>query len=470
MSISNKDLKLDWLNKFNEILNAAEVAEKELSYISECASERARKLAGSYYTPIDVARFFWNEYFIHNNIVDADSALDFIKTHKFIEPSVGAGALFFAFLEKLIIMDLSLKQASKIEIDLVDINAHALTFVRKKIRKLERSLNVKFPNITFYCIDFQRLEYSTSIKPLVFFGNPPFVVNKKGTSPWKNLFADFLYKSLEHAGANGAVHYILPMSITFSRDYECLRKKLQEYPRKIALSHFDNIPDTLFMAGKPKHQNTNKANSQRCSILTVIPSKSPTILSTKLHRWSKKERHHILGQSPEYIDVTGYAFNDQIPRPKDERLLHYLETSYNFPSISNFVKKSGKYSLNVAAVARNYIGIRESSSNGVNTLYFNRLRDFYSVLLLVTSDVFQDYWMTIGDGFHVTKTNIYEFPMKESLWNFLSRKNSMVRRIWSNRKNFSKSKINSGVLTISYDFSQTMPSLYPSLVDTAKRN
>ena len=73
------------------------------------------------------------------------------------------------------------------------------------------------------------------------FGNPPFVSNAKGSSVWKNSFADFVERSLAIAGTNGSVHLIVPLSIAFSRDYIRLRQLLTVERRTVALSNFDNI-------------------------------------------------------------------------------------------------------------------------------------------------------------------------------------------------------------------------------------
>lgn len=459
-TISSKGFQSEWLDRLNKVLLDAEAAEKELSYISQCGTERARKLSGSYYTPIDVARYFWHEFFLHCDLTSADKAKYFANHHTFVEPSVGAGVLFFAFLERLVVAGLSPSQLSEMEVDLVDINSLALEFIQESIKGLEQDLGITFRNLRLSCVDFRKADFNKRARPLVFFGNPPFVANTKGTSHWKNLFADFLEKSLSDSGTRGSVHFILPLSISFSRDYRPLRLMLKDHPRKIAVSNFDNIPDTLFKAGKPLHDNSNKANSQRCSILTVLPSDSPIILSTKLHRWSKKDRYKVLGQSPEYFNVTQYSFDDQIPRPENEQLLRYLSSVNGAYTLGDLVKKSGKYSLNVAGVARNYIGIREGSASGVHNLKFDRLVDFYSALNILTSDLFRDYWLTIGDGFHVTKSNVFDFPVSPCVSIALARNQRKIKRIWDRRSEYAKSKLNSGIKTNSYDFSSAVPSLY----------
>src|SRR5690606_35078835 len=104
---------------------------------------------------------------------------------------------------------------------------------------------ITFPNIKLIHCDFLNVSLNEE-KPLVFFGNPPFVKNETNASKWKNMFADFLEKALVNTMQTGHIHLILPLSIAFSRDYTVLRKMLQEYNRKITFSHFDNIPDTLF--------------------------------------------------------------------------------------------------------------------------------------------------------------------------------------------------------------------------------
>ena len=466
----SKASALEWVTRIRKILQDSEDAEKELSYITQCGSERLRKFSGSYYTPVDVSRYFWNEFFNLSNISSYTEALSFMRSYSFIEPSVGAGVLFFALLDKLAVLGFSPNQLAEIKVDLVDINMQSLEFVKEKVDELGKALGVKFSKVTCVYSDFQKTVYPKSSTLLFFFGNPPFVTNKKGTSGWKNLFADFLELALNAAGPNGAVHFILPISIAFSRDYRALRNKLHDHPRMIGLSHFDNIPDTLFKAGKPRHENTNKANSQRCSILTVIPSEKPKILSTKLHRWSKKERELILGRSPRYLDVTGYGFDDQIPRPKDDRLLHYLEQSRYAATLRDLLSPNGKYALSVASVARNYIGIREATEPGVHELLFERSDEFLKAFLLVTSDLFCDYWLTVGDGFHLTKANIYGFPVHDVLLQQLTAKLTTARRLWKNRKRYAKSKLNSGWETRSFDFSSAVPSLYTDLSVGAKKS
>jgi hypothetical protein len=462
MNSFNKVSKFDWADRLGQVLKDAEDAERELSYATACGSEHARKLSGSYYTPIDVSRYFWNEFFRLRGIEDPIAAQCFLNSHTFVEPSVGAGALFFALLEKLLSVGLDPIDVSNIRANLVDLNAKALEFIEQKIEDLKQESNVKFPNINYIQSDFLSCDFGRTSDPVMLFGNPPFVKNDKGTSPWKNSFADFFERSLSIAGTKGSVHLIVPLSIAFSRDYSGLRRSLTACKRTIALSHFDNIPDTLFKAGKPKHSNTNKANSQRCSIVSSMPSPDTVVLSTKLNRWSKKVRTEMLATPAQYIDVTGYRFDQQIPRPQNEDVFHYLQKASGVSqTISDHLDKNGRCALHIAGVARNFIGIRDEPGSSVNTLRFATKEAFHRVFWIVTSDLFLDYWLTVGDGFHVTRSNIMSFPIADTLLCGVNEDIPSAANLWRDRDAFCKSKLNSGVRTRSYDFSRLGGSLYP---------
>jgi hypothetical protein len=285
------------------------------------------------------------------------------------------------------------------------------------------------------------------------------VSNPSGSSRWKNLFADFVDISLFHADRRGTLHFILPISVAFSRDFRELRKMLVASGQELILSHFDNIPDTLFKSGKPGHTNTNKANSQRCSILTLRPSATYRVLSTELHRWSKYDRASFLETVPSYHDVTDYQFDDQFPRPANRAVLMYLTENRTHTRLGDLLQPNGASELYVAAVARNFIGIRDTPGGGAHRLRFAEQDDFHRVLLLLASDLFFAYWRTVGDGFHVTKANILDFPVTPRLVDTTSAQLRSAKKLWAKRNQFIKSKLNAGQPTHSYDFTKAAPRL-----------
>ena len=448
-----------WVNQVTTIQQCAEEAEAKLSYVSLCRSELERKKLGSYYTPTDVADFFWKEFFNQSEVLSVGDAIVFLKRHRFVEPACGAGALVFAMMQQLVSLGVTPQQLAEIELTVVDVNPDAVAFVEKNIGVLADTWNITFEKIRYFCGDFLEARFDNEARPYFFFGNPPFVANEKGLSSWKNIYADFLEKALRHVGGTGGLHFIVPLSVAFSRDYSSLRELIMDTGGTVCLSSFDNIPDTLFKAGKPGHTNTNKANSQRCTILTVLPGKPKRVLATPLLRWSKKDRARLLNRSPEYFDVSDYSFDQQFPRPESQTVLDYLDLAEESPRLGTLMVKNGRFTLFVAGVARNYVSLREGPANGVHALDFESENDFLLGLGVLSSDLFLSYWLSLGDGFHLTKGNIFNFPLHHTLVRECERNAPAVHKTWRTRQRFQKGKLNSGRMTTSFDLRGAVPSL-----------
>ena len=402
-----------------------------------------------------MANFFWQEFFHLKGVESAGVAADLWRSSSFIEPAAGAGALVFSLLRQGGILGLNLEQLANIDLSVVDINQSALDFIERQLARLESRWGVRFNRVKLVCTDFFDFSVESLEGDPVFFGNPPFVKNPKG-SRWTNLFADFVERSLRSIGANGSCHFILPLSIAFSRRYRHLRDQIRFSRRRVVLSNFDNIPDTLFTNGKPDHTNTNKANSQRCTILSILPSSDLEIHSTRLHRWRGNERRALLTSHPHYHEVTHYTFDNQFPRPENSEILRYLENGpySNVEIFKSLTCEQGPFHLQVTTVARNFVGIRENATTGVHEFRFNTEEEFLFALLVLSSDLFLDYWRTVGDGFHLTRTNIDEFPLSEELKCMVQNEIMLGKEMWCNRLEFSKQKSHPGGITTSYDFTE----------------
>lgn len=463
MNTSSEDSKSAWVADLASVVDIAELAEHDLSYDPALRLELARKQSGSYYTPSDVAAFFWNQFFFANELSEPKEVRQFLLRHEFIEPSAGAGALVFALFHKFAQLGVSPRELASIDLKVVDINDRALEFVRRQLEALAARWGIEFKNLTFECGDFCQLKFLEGDQRRVCFGNPPFVKNNTSTSKWKNLFADFVEIALQNVGSAGHVQFILPLSVAFSRDYQNLRTLLRDQGGTVYLSNFDNIPDTLFKSGKPEHTNSNKANSQRCSIVTVVPNHAARVLSSPLIRWVTAERRAVLSKVPKYFDVTTYKFDGQIPRPESAKILNYLAAATADGRLADLCSPQGKYRLYVSSVARNYIGIRDEAESGVHEFRFSTRTEFYVALFTISSDLFYSYWRTVGDGFHVTKSNIERFPLGKQIFQIAGKVLPEVQLMWLRRAKFQKRKMNSGHATYSYDFSEAVPSIVSAL-------
>jgi hypothetical protein len=366
--------------------------------------------------------------------------------------------LVYALLLRLIEAGVPVGIMRDLDLQLVDVNPSALSYVKRQFGEINAALGERILKPSLECNDFLSYNGLSSDRALVIFGNPPFVSNPKGGA-WKNVYAEFVDRCLEEASPLSSIHLILPLSIAFSRDYALLRKKLRLGRYTVFASHFDNMPDTLFKSGKPRSDNTNKANSQRCTILSAVSGSAHRLYSSSLQRWSASHRAAFLAGRPEFHDVTNYNLSEQFIRPASQEIAVYLQDQKFTRRLGDLVDGTGDYVLRVGGVARNYIAVREGAGKGVHSFYFRGRDAFYLFLGIVASDVFYQYWRTVGDGFHLTRSSILEFPISTSLLSWARARQPIVESVWVNRLEFAKKKINSGTEIYSYDFSAKMPNL-----------
>lgn len=429
-----------------------ERAEQDLVAHAPDASAYGRKASGSFYTPADVADHVWDQFFRLHGIESADQLSSLIERTRFVEPSAGAGVFVFTLLRKALALGVHPSTLERLSMSVIDLNLAALRFVNARIAEVEAVLGRDLGGIVLVQRDFLDWAASTSFDRVCFIGNPPFVSNRRGAR-WRNLFASFLEAMLDYPARDKAIGLILPLSICFSRDYKALREKLGSCGLGIQASSYDNIPDCLFEAGKPESGNSNKANSQRCTILML--GGNPTLRqSASLRRWPRADRTSVLSATPDYRDFTSYVHDDQIPRPSCDGLLEYLAPAEGSQPLGTLLSRAGKPRFAVGSVARNFIGIREavvpcSSSMAIAP---GDPADSMVLLQLLASPLFFEYWRSVGDGFHVTKELIDRFPVSGSLLEACRARASTTEAVWANRADYAREKLNSGRIVRSYDF------------------
>ncbi|RGP41526.1 hypothetical protein BPTFM16_01832 [Altererythrobacter insulae] len=445
----------DWTDALDGVLDSLEDAEMTLS-----AEGSGRKSSGSYYTPADVADHFWRLFWRHHSVASSDDAKKLIEQITFVEPAVGAGMFLFSLLRSLAELGVGPEDSSAIRFRAVDLNQAALDFVAGQIESLEHKFNVAFNDVELQQANFLDWVCENEFKDVAFVGNPPFVTNERG-SRWKNLYADFVETMLDQAKGS-RIGLILPVSVCFSRDYVSLRRLIREAGLPLSASSYDNMPDYLFKAGKPDSRNTNKANSQRCTILNLGGPRSGVVESSPLLRWSSGERADFLSSIPDFHDCSGYDLERQIPRPADQELSRYLENTDGKRLTGALMSKIGSGVFSIGAVARNFIGIREYEGKVSGVIPVRTAeRDTALILLqILGSSLFYKYWRTYGDGFHVTNDVVDRFPISDALLHECEQKIDIAAEAWSNRETYAKVKRNSGKTVKSYDFSSAFQGLY----------
>ena len=438
----------EWVESLDSVLMHLEEAEMGLA-----SDGPGRKLSGSYYTPSDVAAHFWRLFWRHHEISDRASAIKFVHKTNFVEPSVGSGMFLFSLLRSLVGFGINPAELAAIKFQAVDINQAALDFVKGQLLRLEDAFSLRFGQVSFEHANFLTWIKGRSQDETTFIGNPPFVANPRG-SRWKNMYANFVESMLSPMDSNN-LGLILPMSICFSRDYVELRRLLAATGGALSASSYDNIPDSLFKAGKPESENTNKANSQRCTILNLGGTRKGVVESTALLRWTAGERESFLAKTPRFHDCSEYDIKRQIPRPSDSQLTKYLRETEGDQTVLDFLSDSGGGAFAVVGVARNFIGIRDYEGKTPGVIPIRTVkRDSALILLQVfTSGLFYEYWRSFGDGFHVTNNLIGRFPISEGLLYTCEANLDVAATMWKKREKFAKTKLNSGRTVKSYDFS-----------------
>lgn len=449
-SILAEDAHGDALAALERIVADTEAAELALAAGGEGAPLALRKESGSYYTPADVADHFWSLFLRHHRLDDAAALKAFIARVDLVEPSAGSGIFVFSFLARALRLGLSPWDLAQVRFHVVDINFAALGFLKTKLAEAEAALGIAFPHIRAVPADFLQWAGAPRLERVAFVGNPPFVANPRG-SRWRNLYADFLETMLGYPAAEKAVSLILPLSVCFSRDYADLRRLILGSGLGISAASYDNIPDALFKAGKPESTNTNRANSQRCTILCLGGPEPGRREAASLLRWAVGERERVLGGLPAFHDWSGYAFDGQIPRPESAAVMRYLAGARGAPPVRALLSGCAREAFSLAGVARNFIGIREPGTPGSIPIRPTSEADRLVLLRIFASQLFYDYWRTVGDGFHVTADLVERFPVTAQLRAACLAGAETARAAWNGRDAFAKEKLNSGRIVRSYD-------------------
>ncbi len=441
-----------WTRAIDQAIIAAEEAELELSRQGAHAPAEQRKASGSYYTPSDVAGHFWDLFFRHHRISDLTSLLAFTSSNDLVEPSAGSGMFVFSFLRKAASLGATPDSLASLRFHVIDINLSALRFFAEQMRQIEAVVGVRFAGVGPSQNDFLEWTTTTRVENAVFVGNPPFITNPRGHS-WRNLYADFVAAMLDYRSVKG-VSLILPLSVCFSRDYAALRDMIRNARMGISASSYDNIPDCLFKAGKPDSTNTNRANSQRCTILNLGGPDPDVREASALLSWSARERGAVLSNVPDFRPIYDGDQTGQLPRPASDALSLYMESAKGARPLRAMLSKIGRPVFAVGGVARNYIGIRDFETSGPGSIPIKAAseEDRGIVLQILSSTLFYDYWRTYGDGFHVTVDLIERFPVTQHLMERCARNLVHARQIWADRAAYAKEKLNSGRVVRSYDF------------------
>lgn len=245
-------------------------------------------------------------------------------------------------------------------------------------------------------------------------GNPPYVeyskvrrdysVRRYETESCGNLYAYVIERSFALMRRSGRMGMIVPLSLTFSRDFVPLRSMLLRVRGHLQMSSYDNIPDRLFTGAK-ESENTSKANQQRITIFTLHYSPStPRVETSPILRWKATERWRLFGELP-LTDAKDICTAQAFPKVGSQKMKEFLMRWESCPQrLASLMTNHSRHSLVVPKTAGYYIAAYPDEMDRTQqmSIYFRTSRDKDLAMTLLNSNAFFWLWRVYGDSFHVT--------------------------------------------------------------------
>ena len=254
----------------------------------------------------------------------------------------------------------------------------------------------------------------------VVIGNPPYVSSRatkysvalSADHSFPDIYAYVLLQSKLVRSVKGHCGFIVPMSVSFSREFTQLRCNLTSTGSNW-FSSYDNIPAALF-----------SGVGQRCAIWISVDGDS-ALYTTRLHRWRAAYRENLMcnvtyTRVPEFLNPASFGI-PRFSRSQDERLigLHVAASMNHTPQSRDGFLNSR---LGFSPTARNFISTYletppvlsgESAEllcaiSGSSVDLGSRQRAL-AALASTAGDLFFWYWLARGDGFHLTNWLLTEF-------------------------------------------------------------
>ena len=249
----------------------------------------------------------------------------------------------------------------------------------------------------------------------VIVGNPPYVnrrsigyiVRSTTSLKFPDIYGYVVVQSQRIRSRHGRCGLIVPLSTTFSFEFSDLRD-LMASAGTHWYSSFDNIPAALF-----------SGVSQRCTIWLTSAAQKTGQFATRLYRWRAAFRDFLL-DSLSYNEVHQAVPNESfgIPRLTNRfgaKLLAMHIQSSNSRLTPDRRLGRDYFKLGFSPTARNFIStyiepppvlrpddrsIHGPSQSGWVNLHSKD--EAFAALAVTGSDTCFWYWLTRGDGFHVT--------------------------------------------------------------------
>lgn len=259
----------------------------------------------------------------------------------------------------------------------------------------------------------------------VIIGNPPYIsaarvrreaytVNNLVTADCSDVYAWVLERGESLLCNNGRSGMIVPLSLSFSSEFDTCRRLLLRAYCTNWFSSFGRIPAALF-AADVRVRNTIHIGHKSKSTAKAY--------TTRLHRWFEVARPMLL-QSMEYAPYVPSLWKYRIPKLNTPSLAGTFERALgaNKRTIDmNTSKRATQHVLHFKKSAYNWLnfchslppcyeGARRVEHTKFGKIYFHDATTSQLAMLLANGKLMMAFWFAIGDDFDVTRWNFVDFP------------------------------------------------------------
>jgi hypothetical protein len=257
-------------------------------------------------------------------------------------------------------------------------------------------------------------------------GNPPYIAASKVRKEYKllnyategcsDIYANVLERVATLLRTGGRSGMIVPLSLTFSRDFASLRSFLSGHYSRNWFSSFARIPAALFSADV-RVRNTIHIG---CSSDTEKAE-----YSTVLHRWFEAARPHLFS-ALRYAPIDSDAFGGLIPKIGQPELSSAIARCFSTTSkrLGSFFSPSKTApELHFKKSAYNWLNFClqqppcfDNRNRRIPHTQFGliRFRDEATrdmAFLFLNGKIMYVFWAIVGDDFHVTEWMFADFPI-----------------------------------------------------------
>ena len=258
----------------------------------------------------------------------------------------------------------------------------------------------------------------------VVIGNPPYVAKRRvtgytvkgyATEDCTDIYAWCLERVIAIAHAKAYTGMIVPLSLSFSGDFDVLRKLLYTRYHANWFSHFAKRPSMLFTGVQVR-------NTIHVGKLGGTQRQDQT---SRIHRWPNEARSHLFA-TLSYAAFNPNLWKHRIPKLNTQGLIDAFEKNLvpggrTIEATMN--RHATAHALHFKKTAYNWLSFTHEEApcfdaegkrvpqNEYGQINFQSADDRDMAFLLLNGKIQLAFWIAIGDDFHVTKGNFADLPL-----------------------------------------------------------